>query len=214
MCAHAGEAQTEPAAVETSVQKEFHWDDKMQQDFINDGFAGTVYDVDAIGMFRQILIVTIIPIAIGFLLNVWLGRKPVFKKFQQTMPGMSVLCLCCIVGGVVSTVHDDLIANGLTIFLLTFLMVFIHNSTGYLLGYNVGKICRFNTAKRRTISIEVGMQNAGLGTNLATTFFAATCPLSVVPCAISCAWHSISGTILAGLFLRHSPSQPSKCETT
>ena len=50
MCAHAGEAQTEPAAVETSVQKEFHWDDKMQQDFINDGFAGTVYDVDALGM--------------------------------------------------------------------------------------------------------------------------------------------------------------------
>ena len=164
--------------------------------------AGEKVDVDAIGMFKQILIVTIIPIAIGFLLNVWLGRKPVFKKFQQTMPGMSVLCLCCIVGGVVSTVHDDLISNGLTIFLLTFLMVFIHNSTGYLLGYNVGRLCRFNTAKRRTISIEVGMQNAGLGTNLATTFFAVSCPLSVVPCAISCAWHSISGTIIANWFAR------------
>ena len=45
------------------------------------------------------------------------------------------------------------------------------------------------------------MQNAGLATVLAGTFFAAQ-PLSVLPCAISCAWHSISGTILAGLFLR------------
>jgi BASS family bile acid:Na+ symporter len=44
------------------------------------------------------------------------------------------------------------------------------------------------------------MQNAGLATNLATRFFLATCPLAVVPCAISCAWHSISGTILATLF--------------
>ena len=45
------------------------------------------------------------------------------------------------------------------------------------------------------------MQNAGLATVLAGTFFAAQ-PLSVLPCAISCAWHSISGTLLAGLFLR------------
>ena len=50
MCVHAENAQTAPAAVETSAQKEFHWDEKMQQNFINDGFAGTVYDIDAFGM--------------------------------------------------------------------------------------------------------------------------------------------------------------------
>lgn len=164
--------------------------------------AGEKVDVDAVGMFKQILIVTIIPIGIGFVLNLWLGRRKVFRKFQTTMPGLSVLCLCCIVGGVVSTVHDNLIQNGLAVFLLTFLMVFLHNSIGYLLGYNVGRLFHFNTAKRRTISIEVGMQNAGLGTNLATTFFAASNPMAVVPCAISCAWHSISGTIIANWFAR------------
>jgi BASS family bile acid:Na+ symporter len=46
------------------------------------------------------------------------------------------------------------------------------------------------------------MQNAGLATVLASTFFAAQ-PLAVLPCAISCAWHSISGTILAGLFQQY-----------
>ena len=69
-------------------------------------------------------------------------------------------------------------------------------------GYLVGTLFHFNTAKKRTISIEVGMQNAGLGTNLAMTFFVATNPMAVVPCAISCAWHSISGTILANIFAR------------
>lgn len=162
--------------------------------------AGAKVDVDAVGMFQQILIVTIIPIAIGFCLNLWLGHKVVFKKIQSCMPGVSVLSLACIVGGVVTTVHDPLVENGFTLFLLTFGMVFCHNIIGYLLGYSVGTLFHFNTAKKRTISIEVGMQNAGLGTNLAMTFFVATNPMAVVPCAISCAWHSISGTILANIF--------------
>lgn len=162
--------------------------------------AGQRVEVDAWGMFQQILIVTILPIAIGFLLNLWLGKKRVFNKIQSCMPGLSVLCLACIVGGVVCTVHDPLSENGLTLFLLTFAMVLCHNTIGYVLGYTVGRFCHFNTAKRRTISIEVGMQNAGLGTNLAMTFFVAANPMSVVPCAISCAWHSISGTILANIF--------------
>ena len=162
--------------------------------------AGTRVDVDAMGMFQQILIVTIIPIAVGFCLNLWLGHKEVFKKIQSTMPGLSVACLACIVGGVVTTVHDPLVENGLVLFLITFAMVFCHNTIGYILGYSVGTLFKFSTPKKRTISIEVGMQNAGLGTNLAMTFFVATNPMAVVPCAISCAWHSISGTILANIF--------------
>ena len=166
--------------------------------------AGERVDVDAWGMFRQILIVTIIPIAIGFVLNLWLGHKAVFKKIQGCMPGVSVICLACIVGGVITTVHDPLVENGVVLFLLTFAMVFCHNTIGYVLGYTVGRLFHFSTAKKRTISIEVGMQNAGLGTNLAMTFFVASNPMAVVPCAISCAWHSISGTILANIFARKS----------
>ena len=164
--------------------------------------AGERVDVDAWGMFQQILIVTIIPIAIGFFLNVWLGHKEVFQKIQACMPGVSVASLACIVGGVITTVHDPLVENGLVLFMLTFGMVFCHNTIGYVLGYSVGRMCHFSVAKKRTLSIEVGMQNAGLGTNLAMTFFVATNPMAVVPCAISCAWHSISGTILANLFAK------------
>ena len=162
--------------------------------------AGERVDVDAWGMFQQILIVTIIPIAIGFFLNVWLGHKDVFQKIQGCMPGVSVACLACIVGGVITTVHDPLVENGIMLFLLTFCMVFCHNTIGYILGYSVGRMCQFSVEKKRTLSIEVDMQNAGLVTNLAMTFFVASNPMAVVPCAISCAWHSISGTILANIF--------------
>ena len=163
--------------------------------------AGEIIEIDAIGMFLNILIVTIIPVGIGCFLNYTYSKRESFPTIQSLMPGLSVTCLACIVGGVISTVHDDLVARGLMLFLWTFAVVFCHNTLGYLLGYTAGRLARFNTAKKRTISIEVGMQNAGLATVLAGTFFAAQ-PLSVLPCAISCAWHSISGTILAGLFLR------------
>ncbi len=163
--------------------------------------AGAIIEIDAVGMFLNILIVTIIPVGIGCFLNYTYSHRNSFPVIQSMMPGLSVTCLAFIVGGVVSTVHDDLVARGLWLFLWTFVVVFCHNSLGYLLGWTVGRMARFNTAKKRTLSIEVGMQNAGLATVLAGTFFAAQ-PLSVLPCAISCAWHSISGTILAGIYLR------------
>ena len=161
--------------------------------------AGEIIEIDAIGMFFNILIVTIIPVGIGCFLNYTYSKREIFPAIQSLMPGLSVLCLSCIVGGVISTVHDNLVARGLTLFLWTFAVVFCHNTLGYLMGWISGRLAGFNTA----ISIEVGMQNAGLATVLAGTFFAAQ-PLAVLPCAISCAWHSISGTILAGLFLRNS----------
>jgi len=162
--------------------------------------AGQTVEIDTIGMFLNILIVTIIPVGAGCMLNYYFSKRNSFKTLQSLMPGSSVILLGMIVGGVISTVHDSLIARGLWLFLWIFVVVFCHNTLGYIAGYLAGKIFKFSTAKKRTISIEVGMQNAGLATNLASNFFLATYPLAVVPCAISCAWHSISGTILAGIF--------------
>ena len=54
MCVHAEQIQTEEiqteAAEAVGAPAEFNWDEKMQQMFVNDGFAGTVYDIDALGM--------------------------------------------------------------------------------------------------------------------------------------------------------------------
>ena len=172
--------------------------------------AGQIVAVDAVGMFLNILIVTIIPVAIGCTLNYFYSSRPSFT-LQKLMPGVSVTCLAFIVGGVISTVHDDLVSRGSLLFIWTFAVVFCHNSLGYLLGWFAGRLAHFNVAKKRTISIEVGMQNAGLATVLAGNFFAAQ-PLAVLPCAISCVWHSISGTLLAGIYLwwdhRHGVVDP------
>ena len=170
--------------------------------------AGAEIDVDAWGMFQNILLVTLLPVTLGVAFNYFFSERKYFKQLQGVMPGLSVLCLACIVGGVIFTVHPQLMENGLRLIALTLTVVTLHNGTGYLLGYLVGKGFHFNTAKRRTLSIEVGMQNAGMATVLARNFFASPAmiamnpmaALTVFPCAISCAYHSISGTLLAGFF--------------
>ena len=171
--------------------------------------AGAEIDVDAWGMFQNILLVTLLPVTLGVAFNYFLGKRKDFQQIQSIMPGLSVLCLACIVGGVIFTVHPQLEANGFRLIALTLAVVTLHNGTGYLLGYLVGKAFSMNTAKRRTLSIEVGMQNAGMATVLARNFFASPAmiamnpmaALAVIPCAISCAYHSISGTLLAGFFI-------------
>lgn len=180
--------------------------------------ADTKIEVDALGMFRGILFITVLPVAAGFLLNHYAGRQKSFKDIQQSMPGVSVTCLALIVGGVVSQVKPQLMLNGATLFCQMLAVVFCHNTLGYLTGYGVGTLCHFGTAKKRTLSIEVGMQNAGMATVLASAFFAngdilAATPeaiLCVVPCAISCVYHSISGTLLASLFVWYDKRQENR----
>lgn len=158
--------------------------------------SGNSIDVNAWGMFKSILIVTIVPVAAGAFANFFYGRKKQYQELCSLMPGVSVIGLACIVGGVISCNGKNFFTSGAMIFA----GVFLHNSLGYALGYLVGKCTGMSRPKKRTISLEVGMQNAGLATNLATRHFSAL-PDAAVASAVSCVWHSISGTLLAGIFI-------------
>lgn len=172
--------------------------------------AGARIEVQASAMFLSIVKSVLGPVLIGFLLNNFLGDRKTFKEIQQIMPGVSVIGLALIVAGVIALQGSNFFTSGIVIFLA----VLLHNGLGYLLGYTVGRLTGMSTAKKRTISIEVGMQNAGLATNLATAHFAAA-PQAAMISAVSCVWHSISGTLLAGFFLhRDNKSKDTAKEET
>lgn len=158
--------------------------------------AGETVDVNAWGMFQSILLVTILPVGLGLLLNTLAGRTRAFAVVLGLMPGLAVIGLACIVGGVIASNGQAFFKSGAVLFLA----VLLHNFGGYVLGYLAGRAVGMNPAKKRTLSIEVGMQNAGLATVLATKHFPAL-PDAAVISAVSCVWHSLSGAVLAGLFL-------------
>ncbi len=158
--------------------------------------ANESVNVDVIGMFQSVLIVTILPVITGATLNYIFRKNELFPEICKVMPGFSVIGLACIVGGVVSHFGSTFIKSGIIIFIAAF----CHNLFGYIAGWTMGVITKMPEAKKRTISIEVGMQNAGLATVLATKHFALI-PEAAIISAVSCVWHSISGTILANLFV-------------
>lgn len=159
--------------------------------------SGTEIEISAIPMFISIVETVIIPVAAGFILNYIFGKNKVFQDIQKIMPGVAVIGLACVVGGVIASQGSNFFKSGIVIFIA----VLLHNGLGYALGYFAGFITGMNYSKRKTIAIEVGMQNAGLATNLATTTAQfASAPQAAVICAVSCVWHSISGTLLAGFF--------------
>lgn len=157
--------------------------------------AGENVAVDAAGMLLSILLVTLLPVAVGFSLNAAFGASRRFADVKKTLPGVAVVGLACIVGGVVAAHGQKILSSGAVIFAA----VLLHNSLGYVLGYAVGGLMRFSSAKRRTVSIEVGMQNAGLATVLAVKHFPSL-PEAAIVSAVSCVWHSVSGALLAGVF--------------
>ena len=152
--------------------------------------------VDALGMFRSILWLTLLPVATGGLLNTFLGRTRAFGALLRLMPGVAVAGLMCIVGGVAAGNGDEFLRAGAMIFLA----IFLHNTGGYLLGYGIAALFRMPLPRRRTLSIEVGMQNAGMATVLAHRHFADV-PGAAPIAAASCVYHSITGALLAGLYV-------------
>ena len=85
-----------------------------------------------------------------------------------------------------------------------FLIVLVHNLLALLLGYGTSSAFRLNNRDRRTITIETGIQNSGLGLVLllGTSIFADFPPHggTLVITAWWGIWHIISGLTAALLF--------------
>lgn len=151
-------------------------------------FAGQWMPVDAVKMFMSIVQVIIFPIVLGLIVK---RLFPVaVEKSTNVVPLISVLAIITIVSAVVAGNVNNIASAGL----LVFFGVFLHNGAGLLLGYYAAKFMGLSELDRRAISIEVGMQNSGLGVALAGAHLG---PLAALPSALGAVWHNISGPILA-----------------
>ena len=158
--------------------------------------AGQSVDVDVVAMFLSILWVVILPIVAGLIIKrLWPTQT---EKATAYLPALSSVTICFIVLIIIAANAHKLLTGGLIIILV----VMLHNILGLALGYLIGRILKLESAKRKAISIEVGMQNSGLASSLATLHFAAY-PMATIPGAIFSVWHNISGAIVARYYNNH-----------
>lgn len=144
-------------------------------------------------LFMSILQVVLLPIALGLIAQRLLGVR--VRHLVEVLPLVSVVSIVVIVAAVVAASQAKIAESGL----LIMAVVVLHNGLGLALGYLAGKVFGLPLAQRKTLAIEVGMQNSGLGAALASAHFS---PLAAVPSALFSVWHNLSGSLLAALFRR------------
>ncbi len=82
---------------------------------------------------------------------------------------------------------------------LVFIGVLIHNALALNLGYWTGRLFRLSEGDNRAVSIEVGIQNSGLGLVLVFNFFEGLGGMAIIV-AWWGIWHIIAGLITAFIF--------------
>ena len=157
--------------------------------------AGTMVEVDTLGMLLSIVYVVIAPIIVGLLCQRFIPR--ITKAVTPYLPAFSSIAIALVVGIIVSHNADRLMLGGL----IVILVVILHNLLGLSLGFAIGRLLRLEKPKCVALSIEVGMQNSGLASSLANMHFAAY-PLATIPGAVFSVWHNISGALAARIFQR------------
>jgi BASS family bile acid:Na+ symporter len=151
-------------------------------------YAGQWIDVPAFKLFITATEIIILPIALGLGIRSLYGEK--VKLSAEFLPLLSSAAIIFIVGVIVAANADSISRVGLR----TGLVVIIHNVLGLAVGFGVARLAGMDMKKAKAVSIEVGMQNSGLGVALAGTYFGA---LAALPAAIFSVWHNISGSALA-----------------
>lgn len=164
--------------------------------------AGRLMPVDGWGLFQTTAQVALIPVLLGLLLH---ERTPgLVKRILPVAPLVSVITIALICAYIIGANAEAIKEHGGVLFVAIMLL----HGSAFLLGYFFARLFGYDELVRRTVSIEVGMQNSGLGTVLAREHFAdpvsGIC-LAAVPCAISAVFHSVIGSVLAAYWRTRLP---------
>lgn len=156
--------------------------------------GSTYVPVDMLALLRQVAVIVLLPVAAGLGIRVYANRLA--TRLLPVFPVISVFVIALIIACVVGLVHGRLPdAIG-----VAGVLVVLHNALGLTLGYGLAWLARLPPEARRTVAIEVGMQNSGLGVALAAKFPAL--PLAMLPGSLFSVWHNVTGALLASWWRR------------
>ncbi len=152
--------------------------------------AGAFVEIDAARLCLETFKVVVAPVLLGVLLNRYLPGAA--RRIVVVSPFVSVVAIVLVVASIIAHNRDLVLGAGWRLLAAPALL----HAGGFGIGYLAAKRLGLAEADRRTVSVEVGMQNSGLGGLLATKHFPGTA--APVPCAISAVYHSLIGSLLAG----------------
>ena len=161
--------------------------------------AGQYLPVDFWAMLKQVMQMVLVPVLLGMGAR-WLLRG-VAQRILPVVPWLAMIVLAVLIAGIMARTGQVVLGSAL----IVFVAVLLHNSAGFALGWLAARAAGLAAPERRAISVEVGMQNAGLAAALANANYG---PAAALPAAVATIWHNIGGAILAFLFSRGDERDP------
>jgi bile acid:Na+ symporter, BASS family len=156
--------------------------------------AGSRIDVPAGGLLLSTVQVVLLPVLAGGLLNRLAPR--VTAVILPVAPLAAVVMITLIVASIIGAGREAIIDAGPRLMLAVAAL----HSGGFAFGLLLARLAGADLRTARTVSIEVGMQNSGLGVVLARQNFPD--PLVAIPSAISSLFHSLIASMLAAVWRR------------
>ena len=147
--------------------------------------------INVISIVKSTFYIILLPVLSGLFLKIIL-RKKKFKYFKF-FPFFSEIVIAFIIAVIFALNFDNL--NNVS--MLMVVGVVLHNLIGLILALLISIILKYPDDVKRTIAIEVGMQNSGLGMTLALLHFS---KIVALPSAIFSLWHNISAAGLVYLW--------------
>ncbi|MCW7483053.1 bile acid:sodium symporter family protein [Leptospira kanakyensis] len=162
--------------------------------FLISVLIGSRLEIDRWGLVLTTFQVILVPVGLGLFLKSIFPKLT--KEIQDFFPVLSVLLIAMIVASIIASGKDNILHSDFRIF---FAVILLHLG-GFGLGGMFSWYLTKNAKTSKTISIEVGMQNSGLGAVLARTHFLD--PSTAIPSALSSLTHSLLGSLFATYFRR------------
>lgn len=157
--------------------------------FLTTVLLGTLVPVDGWALLKSTVQVIMVPLVLG------IGLKSLFpelvNRLEKVAPLIAVVAVAMINIGITAQNASSIIQSGVRIFGCVLCL----HGVGFSLGYLMARLFRLPSKSCTTISIEVGMQNSGLGAVLAAKHFGD--PLTSSVCVASACTHSFLGGLIA-----------------
>ncbi len=155
-------------------------------------------ELDIGQMLLTVFLLLGLPLGLGMLVA---AQWPALaQKLQKPFKIISLLVFATFIAGALGKNWEPFLDNVHKIFLL----VLVHNALAFGTGYLSARLTGLSIPERRAVTMEVGIQNSGLGLILIFTFFGGLGGMAIIA-AWWGVWHIIAGLSLVTLWTRLTP---------
>lgn len=159
--------------------------------------ARSALEVPVMDMLVEVLLLVIVPLAAGFVIRLFFAKK--VERISAIFPAISVTFIVLICSRTIAANRESLLGMSVMLLGIGVLM----NLIGLFGGYLIAWVSRMDVAQRRSLAIEGGMQNAGLGAVLASQHFTDRAAMPAAAFVFICI---ITASLLAAYWQRNRPA--------